>query len=128
MTYLDSSVVLAHLLTEKRRLPDVIWREPVTSSRLLEYEVWNRLHARGLGTSLASAAQDFIATVSLVDLTPNVLARALRPFPIDVRTLDGLHLATVEYLRGEGETIELATFDARMIAAARALEITVSAL
>jgi hypothetical protein len=31
---------------------------------------------------------------------------------------------TIEYLRGEGEAIELATFDGRMAAAARALGVS----
>jgi hypothetical protein len=64
-----------------------------------------------------------LGRIHLIDLAPDVLTRALKPFPIDVRTLDGLHLATIEYLRDEGENVELATFDARMIAAARAMKI-----
>ena len=63
--------------------------------------------------------------IDFVRLTPEVLSRALEPFPVNVRTLDGLHLATMEYLRDEGESIELATFDARMIAAARSLGIAI---
>jgi hypothetical protein len=50
---------------------------------------------------------------------------ALRPFPVEVRTLDGLHLATVEYLRSDGASIELATFDTRMTTAARGLGIAI---
>jgi hypothetical protein len=60
--------------------------------------------------------------------TPLVLARALEPFPLPVRTLDALHLATVEFLRGRGETLELATCDDRLAAAARALSIPVRPL
>lgn len=127
MIYLDSSAALAHLFAEERCLPDEVWNEPITSSRLLEYEVWNRLHARGLGVALADTARSYLGGVNLVRPTPDVLARALQPFPIHVRTLDGLHLATIEYLRGNGEAIELATFDARMIAAARALGIAIYA-
>ena len=125
MIYLDSSVALAHLLAEEQRLPDVPWNEPLTSSRLLEYEVWNRLHAKGFGTALADTARTYLDSIDFVRLTPEVLARALDPFPMNVRTLDGLHLATMEYLRGEGASIELATFDSRMIVAARALGIAI---
>jgi hypothetical protein len=49
--YLDTSVALAHLLGETRRPADVLWRHPLVSSRLLQYELWTRLHARGLGGS-----------------------------------------------------------------------------
>jgi hypothetical protein len=36
-----------------------------------------------------------------------------------VRTLDCLHLATIEFIRGQGETVELASYDNRLLAAAR---------
>src|SRR6202022_4670624 len=49
--YLDTSVALAHLLAEDRSPPPSLWDETLVSSRLLEYEMWNRLHARRLVTS-----------------------------------------------------------------------------
>jgi hypothetical protein len=69
------------------------------SSQLLEYEVWNRMHAYGLGRSHASEAQALFIRVDLIEMTAAVLARALEPFPIRVRTLDGLQLATVDGLK-----------------------------
>ena len=36
------------------------------------------------------------------------LARALEPWPVPLRTLDALHLATIVFLRGRGEEVELA--------------------
>lgn len=44
-------------------------------------------------------------------------------FPVPVRTLDALRLASVDYLHGQGQTIELATYDRRMANAARAMGI-----
>jgi predicted nucleic acid-binding protein len=125
MIYLDSSVVLAHFLVEAQRLPDRAWDQPLTSSRLLEYEVWTRLHAKGLTRSLRPAVLEFFTRVVFVDLAENVLARARDPFPVHVRTLDALHLATIEFLRANGGLIELATFDARMISVARSLGIAI---
>jgi hypothetical protein len=125
MIYLDSSVVLAHFLVETQRLPDRTWDQPLTSSRLLEYETWTRLHAKGVGRSLRPAVLDLFARIVFIDLAENILARARDPFPVHVRTLDGLHLATIEFLRANGDFIELATFDTRMISAARALEIAI---
>jgi predicted nucleic acid-binding protein len=55
------------------------------------------------------------------ELGRDVLARAAEPFPVRVRTLDALHLATLDYLRVRGQRIELATFDRRMADAAAAL-------
>jgi len=121
--YLDSSVALAHLLAEDRSPPESIWRETLVSSRLLEYEVWNRIHARRLGRSHGEEVRALIGHVALVELAPPVLARVLEPFPIPVRTLDALHLASIEFLRARGQTVELASFDERLLAGARALHI-----
>lgn len=121
MIYLDTSVLLAELLDEERRPPARLWSEPLVSSSLLEYEIWNRVHARGLGPSLGRSAKHFIARVSLIDLTRAVLARALEPFPVAVRTLDGLHLATVDFLRSRNPTLEIASYDERLLLAASAL-------
>lgn len=125
MIYLDSSVALAELLSEDRRSSPELWSQDLTSSRLLEYEVWNRLHTRGLGHSHVQEAAELLDKIAFMELLPVVLQRSLQAFPIPVRTLDGLHLATVDYLRRQGENIELATFDARMMAAARALGIAI---
>jgi hypothetical protein len=126
--YLDSSVVLSQLLAENRLLPKAITEDSLVSSRLLEYEIWNRIHARGLTRSHADEVHAVLDRVLLIDLTPSVLARALKPFPISVRTLDGLHLATIEHLRAGGDHIELASFDRRLVAGAQALGIAIFGL
>jgi predicted nucleic acid-binding protein len=121
--YLDTSVVLAQLLGETRRPAESLWSNGLVSSRLLQYELWTRLHARGLGTSHGELARQLIGMLSLVELTPSVLERALEPFPISVRTLDALHLATIEFLKTQGQSVQLATFDERLGSAAMALGI-----
>ena len=123
MIYLDSSVALAHLLAEDRAPPESVWHEPLISSRLLEYEVWNRLHARKLARSHAQETRALIARLALIELEPFVLARALEPFPTSVRTLDALHLASIEFLRSRRQTVELLSYDTRLLTAARALRI-----
>jgi predicted nucleic acid-binding protein len=126
--YLDSSVALARLFREPRSPPALFWTEPLISSKLLEYEVWNRIHAYGLAGSHGDEARVLLAGVELIELAEPVLARALRPFPVPVRTLDALHLATGEFLRGQGESVALASYDNRLIAGARALGISISPL
>jgi predicted nucleic acid-binding protein len=121
--YLDTSVALAHLLAEDRSPPEGLWGEPLISSRLLTYEVWIRIHARKLGRSHGDHVRELLGRVSLVELGPTVLARVLEPFPTPVRTLDALHLASMEFLRAHGQAVHLASYDARLIAAARALKI-----
>jgi hypothetical protein len=125
--YLDTSVALAQLLAEDRQPPDSLWAETLVSSRLLEYETWARIHARGLSGSHGEALQLLLGRVALLELAPPVLARALDPFPVPVRTLGALHLASLEFLRGLGQRVELASYDDRMLAAARAMRIPVAA-
>jgi predicted nucleic acid-binding protein len=112
--YLDTSVALAHLLGETRHPPPALWDEPLIASRLLQYEVWNRLNERRLGTSHGEAARQLIGMVALVELAAPVLERALEPFPMPVRTLDALHLATMLFLSSEGQRVQLATYDDRL--------------
>ena len=125
MIYLDTSVVLAELYAEDRRPSDALWREPLVSSRLLEYELWTRVNARGDARTHGDAVREILARVSLVELAPTVLARALEPFPAPVRTLDALHLATAGHLVERRQKLALASYDERMRACARRMGIEV---
>ncbi len=129
MIYLDSSVALAQLLFETRSPPAPFWQQPLVSSRLLEYEVWNRAHAYGLASTRADDIRAILALVDMIEMTGPTLARALEPFPVSVRTLDGLHLATLaSVLRSTAAAVELASYDGRLLGAARALGIPLAAL
>ena len=128
MIYVDSSVLLADLLAESRSPPETLWDEDLASSRLLAYEVWSRVNAYGLMISHGGRARGLLGRVSLAEMSELALARALEPFPVAVRTLDALHLATMIFLRGNGASIELASYDSRLLAAAHALEIPIAAL
>jgi predicted nucleic acid-binding protein len=128
LIYLDTSVALAHLLAEDRHPPDALWRAPLVSSRLLEYELWTRINARGLAKTHDEAARDLLGRVAFMELARPVLARALEPFPAPVRTLDALHLASIDFLRGQNQKLELATYDERLAAAAKAMKIPLSGL
>ncbi len=128
MIYLDTSVALAQLLAEDRFPSDALWRAPLISSRLLEYELWNRINARGLAATHDEAARDLLGRVAMIELTRPVLARAVDPFPVPVRTLDALHLASIEFLRAQGQKLELATYDERLSGAAHKLKIPLSDL
>ena len=128
MIYLDSSVALAHLLGEGQAPRQTLWLEPLLSSELLEYEIWNRLLARSAPPAVRSAAMGLIGRLQLVELSRLVLGRALEPFPVPVRTLDALHLATAAFVAAQGQTVELASYDRRMLAAADALRIPIGAI
>lgn len=128
MIYLDTSVALAQLLAEERQPPAELATERLVSSRLLVYEIWSRIHALGLGETHAEEVRLFLARVELLDLAPEILARALEPFPRPVRTLDALHLASADFLRQASPKLELATYDDRLARAAEAMGIALFAL
>jgi hypothetical protein len=123
--YLDTSVALAQLLAEDKTPPARLWQETLVASRLLEYELWTRIHARGLTKTHGEFARQLIGRLALLELAPAVLARALEPFPTPVRTLDALHLASLEFLRDNGQKVELASYDDRMLRCARRLHIPI---
>jgi predicted nucleic acid-binding protein len=119
--YLDTSVALAQLLAEDRVPPARLWSEELVSSRLLEFELWTRLNARRLAGSHGPAAHALLARVGLLEMAAPVLARALEPFPIPVRTLDALHLASMVFVKERLPGLQLATYDSRLMTAARKL-------
>ena len=123
MIYLDTSVALAQLLAEDQRPDAAFWNETIVSSRLLEYELRVTINNRNLARSHGDAARTLLDTIAFLELTPVILARAVEPFPVPVRTLDALHLASLEFLRGHDQALALASYDKRMIAAARAMRI-----
>lgn len=123
MIYLDTSVVLAQLLAEDARPAETLWGETAVSSRLLEYETWVRIHARRLASTHGEATRSLLSRIAYLELVPEVLARALEPFPVRVRTLDALHLASIEFLRSRRVEVRLATYDARMREAAQRMNI-----
>jgi len=124
MIYLDSSVALAHLLAEDRFPSDGLWDQQLVSSRLLECEVWNRINAQKLQHSHGEAVRNLIGRVAMIEMVGPVLARVLQPFPVAVRTMDAIHLAALEFIRAQKQDVQLASYDERLIAAARLLGIT----
>lgn len=121
MIYLDASAVLAGLLTEGRRPQESLWDAALVSSRQLIYEVWTRLNARSASGPPSAAATQLLARVNLVEMSSVALARALEPFPVELRTQDALHVSTMVWLREEASEIRLASYDRRMRACAEAL-------
>ena len=89
MIYLDSSVVLARVFAEAASPSDRFWSQRFVSSWLLAYEVMNRVNLRADVSGLRDNAQAIVDRVELIDLSPAVLDRALQPFPVPVKTLDG---------------------------------------
>jgi hypothetical protein len=123
--YLDSTVALAHLLAEDRFPSEALWDQPLVSSRFLECEVWNRINAYQLQNSHGDAVRNLIGRVAMIEMVGPVLTRALQPFPVPVRTLDAIHLSALEFIRAQKHSVQLASYDERLLAAARLLGIAV---
>jgi hypothetical protein len=127
--YVDSSVLLAQLLAEDRTPPESLWRSAaLVSSRLLEYEVWNRINAWGLHESHGDDVRSLLGRLNFLELAPPVLLRALEPYPVAVRTLDAIHLASLWFLQQLGQRPVLATFDHRLSDAATAMALPLADL
>lgn len=124
LVYVDTSVVLAQLLAEDRHPAPSFWDlDALVASRLVEHEAWTRINGRGLGASHGEDLRGLLARLSFLELVPQVLARALEPYLVPVRTLDALHLASLDFLIGLGQRPVLATYDVRLSAAASAMGI-----
>ena len=123
MIYLDTSVALAQLLAEDRRPLAEFWSQPLISSRLLQYEIHNRLNNLQVATAGREIADKLMQRIALIEIVPEVVYRVRKKDGIQLRTLDAIHVASLEFLRGQGVSIELATYDERMRAAAAKLKI-----
>jgi len=126
--YIDTSVVLAQLLTEDKHPPSDFWAEHLVSSRLVEYEVWTRVNKVSARSDLLDATRGVLSRIALIELIPEVVARAKESFPVEVRTLDALHLSSAAFLMEQGVSLRLATYDTRMREAAKRVRLPLHAL
>ena len=102
IAYLDTTVVLRAVFGEPDAFAGWAGVDSAVSSQILQNEaprtpVRRRVSASLPETLLArvhATTHDLLSRVSLVPLTPAVLARAAEPFPTTLGTLDALHLAT----------------------------------
>jgi len=81
------------------------------------------MNGRGLRSSHEANVDAILGRIAFLELVPPVLARALEPFPVPIRTLDALHLAAIDFLRRLGQHPRLATYDERLATAAAAIGI-----
>jgi predicted nucleic acid-binding protein len=126
--YVDSSVLLRHVLGQPGALPE--WREiqSAVASSLLRVECLRTLDRLRLAGSL-DARQDAqrreslstsLESFDVVEITPAVLDRAAEPLPVPLGTLDAIHLATALLWREEeAPELALVTHDAALAAAGR---------
>jgi predicted nucleic acid-binding protein len=118
-TYLDSSAIVKLVVAEpesatlRRYLRR---RRPLISSALARAEVARALLP--VGEPAVRRGQEVLARLELVRVSDRILAAAGALQPVDLRTLDAIHVATA--LELGGDLARMVTYDERMRAAAQA--------
>jgi len=111
-TYIDSSalVKLAVRELESAALRRYIRRRrPLVSSALARTEVARALLS--LGPQAIQRGHDVLDRVDLIRINDRILNAAMAMLPIDVRSLDAIHLATAQLLGDE--LARIVTYDDR---------------
>lgn len=117
-TYLDSSAIVKLAVREQESVALRRYlrrRRPLVSSALARTEVLRAL--RPAGDDAISAGRNVLKRLDLVRINNRVLEAAAKLLPVEVRSLDAIHLATVEQL---GDDLgALITYDDRMAEVAK---------
>lgn len=130
IAYVESSVILRFVMGQAGALRQLRTFEAAGTSALTEVECLRTLDRLRITEGFAdlqaaerrAAVYDVLARLAIIDLTRPVLERAGQPLPVSLGTLDALHLASALLWREHmAEPVVLATHDARLGAAARAL-------
>jgi len=130
IAYVESSVILRLVLGQAGTLRE--WRtlDGGATSALAEVECLRTLDRLRLTEGIAelqiaerrAAVYDVLSSLAIIELSRPVLSRASQPLPVTLGTLDALHLASaLAWRESTGDDVVLATHDARLGAAARAL-------
>lgn len=121
MIYVDSSVALATLLEEERRPKARFWDAGCVASRLTDLEIRVRSADRLPANRRDEDLEALLAHVEWIEITPASTSLLYLQPPLGLRTLDAIHLATLDFLNREVEKTTLATYDRRLAAAAEAM-------
>lgn len=120
LLYLDSSAIVKLVVPEPETmaLRELLrsWPERV-SSVIAAVEVWRA--ARRVGPSAARRADEVVTRLGLIDLDDDVIQRASKLAPPDLRTLDAIHLATALSLGDDLGAV--CAYDARLTSVAEEL-------
>jgi predicted nucleic acid-binding protein len=134
--YVESSALVAAILENDVQMHELLARHArfVTSAltfaeccrAFLRARVAGRLTAAGEVTARQTLQSLFAQCVSL-PVSQDILERTGRPFPVEpVRSLDAIHLASLEALGMRPEDLVVATRDRRVRENAEALGFTVA--
>jgi predicted nucleic acid-binding protein len=129
--YVESSALLAALLEHDAVAIAALREKGRRITSALTFAEAGRAIVRGRATGRLTveeergailALQTFERRCTVVAVSSDVLARVARPFPIEpIRTLDAVHLATLELLGDPPQLMTLITRDGRIRENAKAL-------
>lgn len=129
LAYVDTSVLLRHILGEPGAHFPLNRFADLYASELLKVEALRtidrlRIHGRWSDREVTERIQLLTAVsaaIHEIPIQPPILRRASDPFPIVVRTLDALHIATALLMRQQiGRPLQFLTHDRRQAEAALA--------
>jgi predicted nucleic acid-binding protein len=129
IVYLDTSVVLRHLLGQAEALEADGWQRAY-SSEILGLEARRVIDRIRLESALdddgVARAHEALAhmeqSIHCMFLTRPILRRAALPMPTVVKTLDAIHLASaLLFQERTGDSLTFATHDLQQATCARAL-------
>jgi predicted nucleic acid-binding protein len=119
LTYLDCSAIVKLVVEEPESAALRKYlrrRQPCVASALAKTEVARALLP--LGTPVQRRGADVLSRIDLIRVSDRVLMAAGAMLPIDLRSLDAIHLATA--LQLGAELAKVVTYDERLAQAARA--------
>jgi hypothetical protein len=129
--YLDSSVLLRHILLGDSSIYHVLSYDQIISSELIEIESKRVIHRYRIEGDIDDegfiTAQErlhnVLAGISLIALSSVVKKRAMEAFPVHVKTLDALHIASVlVFTEAQNDkNVIIFSFDSGMNRCAKAL-------
>ncbi|MGH2660697.1 MAG: type II toxin-antitoxin system VapC family toxin [Actinomycetota bacterium] len=126
MLYLDSSAIVKLVVPEPETsaLVETLRSDPeMVSSVVARVEVLRAVRRAGARRAVADRAESILRRMALVRLEEGIVATASKLRPLELRTLDAIHLATALFL--VPQLSGLITYDARLASAARAAGLTV---
>ncbi len=134
VAYLDSSVLLRHILLGDSGIDHVFAVGRVISSELLEIECHRVLHRYRLQNELdderfveaSNRLKQVLKAVSIIRLSPKVKKRSTEAFPVTIKTLDALHISSALAFQEarESESLLIFSYDRGMNRCAKALGFT----
>lgn len=125
LTYVDSSAIVKLVIAEpesKALRRYVLRHRPLVSSALARTEVARALLSSG--QEAMARGHDALRRIELLRVNDRVLSEAGRMPPLELRSLDAIHLASAKQLGSAVSAI--ITYDERMAEAARAIGWTVT--